>query len=266
MHRYLNLYFAFWRNCFRQALEFRVNFWSNVFTNLGWVLSLVIFMKIIFMNTKAVAGWSEAEMFVLVGTYSTLRGIADTLFYRNLSDLPNQIRTGMMDFILLRPVNSQFYMSLRYVALDNIGQLAGAVLLLWYGISITQQTIPITDLFAYVFLFICGIIIFYSISLITMTLSFWLIRLDNLFVALDTIYSIARTPIDVFKAWGQAPQFFLTYLLPIAFFAAMPVKALFGRPHLIETLIAGPIIAIIFLSISILFWNYATRVYSSASS
>jgi ABC-2 type transport system permease protein len=135
MRRYLRLYTAFWRNCFRQALEFRVNFWSNVFTNLGWVLSLVIFMKVIFMNTKAVAGWSEAEMFVLVGTYSTLRGIADTLFYRNLSDLPTQIRTGMMDFILLRPVNSQFYMSLRYVALDNIGQFAGAVLLLGYGLS-----------------------------------------------------------------------------------------------------------------------------------
>jgi ABC-2 type transport system permease protein len=99
-----------------------------------------------------------------------------------------------------------------------------------------------------------------------MTLSFWLIRLDNLFVALDTVYSVGRTPIDVFRAWGSAPQFFLSYILPIAFFAAMPVKALFGRANSAHLIIAGPALAVFFLSVSALFWSYATRSYSSASS
>ena len=113
MRRHLRLYRAFWRNCLRQAVEFRAHFWANLLTNVGWLFSLVLFMKLIYLNTRSVAGWSEGEMFLLVGTYSVMLGIADTLFYRNLSELPNQIRLGTLDFTLLRPVNSQFFLSLR---------------------------------------------------------------------------------------------------------------------------------------------------------
>ena len=76
-------------------------------------------------------------MFLLIGTYSVLRGAdGHALFYQNLSDLPNQIRLGTMDFhACCGPVNSQFFVSLRYVSLDNLGHLVGAVGLLGYGLS-----------------------------------------------------------------------------------------------------------------------------------
>ena len=72
MRRHLRLYRAFWRNCLRQAVEFRANFWANLLTNVGWLFSLVLFMKLIYLNTRSVAGWSEGEMFLLVGTYSVM--------------------------------------------------------------------------------------------------------------------------------------------------------------------------------------------------
>ena len=266
MRRHLRLYRAFWHNCLRQAVEFRANFWANVATNFAWLFSLVLFLKLIYLNTQSVAGWSEAEMFLLVGTYSILRGITDTLFYKNLSDLPNQIRLGTMDFTLLRPVNSQFFISLRYVALDNLGQFVGAIALVGYGLSRMQAHLTVLGLIGYVFLLLCGTVIFYALSLMTMTLSFWLVRLDNLFVAMDTIFAVGRTPVDVFRAWGAVPPFLLTYVLPLAFFAAMPVKALFR--HLTGPLpyIAGPLLALFLFTFSVFFWRYATRSYSSASS
>ena len=205
-------------------------------------------------------------MFVLVGTYSVLRGITDTFFYSNLSQLPDQMRLGTMDFVLLRPVNSQFFMSLRYVALDNVGQFVGAICVLAYGVSRNHHVVTAESLAAYIFLLLCAVVMFYSIALLLMTLSFWLVRIENLFILLETGFSLARTPIDVYRAIGQAPQFLLTYVIPIAFLAAMPVKALFGHLTDASTLIAGPSIALAFFVLSVLFWRYATRSYSSASS
>jgi ABC-2 type transport system permease protein len=266
MKRYFRLYIAFWRNCLRQAVEYRANFWSNVATNLGWLFSLVLFIKLVYINTNSVAGWTEAEMFVLVGTYSVLRGITDTFFYTNLSQLPDQMRLGTMDFVLLRPVNSQFFMSLRYVALDNLGHLIGSLGVLAYGISRNHQMVTASNVGGYLFLLLCAVVIFYSISLLLMTLSFWLVRIENLFVLLETGFSLARTPIDVFRAFGRLPQFVLTYVVPVAFLAAMPVKALFGHLNDASTMLAGVGLAALFFTLSVLFWRYATRSYASASS
>ena len=265
MRRHLRLYRAFWRNCLRQAVEFRANFWANLLTNVGWLFSLVLFMKLIYLNTRSVAGWSEGEMFLLVGTYSVMLGIADTLFYRNLSELPNQIRLGTMDFTLLRPVNSQFFVSLRFVALDGLGQLVGAAAMLAYGLARLPAPPSLPHLAAYLFLLGCGVVLFYAISLSVMTLSFWLVRLDNLFVALDTVFGLARTPTDVFRAFGRAAPFLLTYVLPLAFLATVPVRALSGALSA-PLLVAGPGLALAFLAASVLFWRFATRAYSSASS
>ena len=266
IRRHLRLYFAFWRNCLRQAVEFRANFWANILTNFGWLLVLVLFLKLIYSNTRSVAGWSEAEMFLLVGTYSTVRAIADTIFSKNLSEIPSQIQMGTMDFTLLRPVDSQFFISLRYVSLASIGQFVGALAMLSYGVSLARHNVEPIRLLAYLVLLACAVALFYAISLMTMTLSFWFVRLDNLFVALDTMFSVARTPIDVFRAWGRLPQLALTYILPLAFIATVPTKMLFGHVPLLLTIGSGIALAAGFLALSTLFWRFATRAYSSASS
>src|SRR3569833_65159 len=182
MRRHFRLYLALWRTCIRQAVEYRANFFSNVATNIGWLFTLILFLKLIYQNTQAVAGWTEPEMFILVGTYSVLRGITDTIFYSNLSQLPELMRLGTMDFVLLRPVNSQFFMSLRYVALDNVGQFVGAICVLAYGVSRNHHVVTAESLAAYIFLLLCAVVMFYSIALLLMTLSFWLVRIENLFI------------------------------------------------------------------------------------
>lgn len=265
MARHLRLYRAFVRNCLRQAVEFRANFWANVFTNIGWIAALVVFLKLIFHNTQSVAGWTEPEMFLLVGTYSLVRAISDTLFANNLSDLPNQIRLGTMDFNLLRPVDSQFLVSLRFVALDNLGQLIGAGSLLAYGLLRLGTALSPAGVAAYLALIVCAVLLFYSLSLMAMTLSFWLVRVENLYVALETVASMARTPVDVFRAFGRGAQFFLTYIIPLAFLAAVPVKTLFQRATPAEIGAGASLAAILFIA-SRLFWKFAVRSYSSASS
>jgi len=266
--RYIKLYAAFWRNCIRQAIEFRANFFANVAANLGWMLTIMIFIDILFRNTQSVAGWSKAEMLVLFGTYTAMRGLSNTLFYNNLSQLPNSIRTGTMDFILTKPVDSQFYVSLRYIGLDDLGQMVGGLFVVVYGWAILPNHPPISVglLAAFFGMLGCSLVLFYSMTLLMMTTAFWLVRLDNLMILGDMMFSIARTPIDIFRRLGVGVFFTLTYILPLAFIAALPVKTLFGQLPAEQILLEGVALSALFLTASIAFWRYATRAYSSASS
>jgi ABC-2 type transport system permease protein len=266
--RYLRLYGAFWRNSIRQAVEFRANFFANLFANFGWMMSLLVFLEIIYRNTQSVAGWTKPMMLVLFGTYSAMRGVSNMLFYNNLSQLPNFIRTGTMDFILTKPVNSLFYTSLRYIGLDDLGQTIGGLVIVGYGSLIlpTQHSASAATIAAFALMMVCSLVLFYSITLLMMTLSFWLVRLDNLMVLGDTVFSMARTPIEIFRQLGPGAYYLLTYVLPLAFIAALPVKALFGAPGTWPVLGEAILLAGLFFAGSSAFWRYATRAYSSASS
>jgi ABC-2 type transport system permease protein len=120
--------------------------------------------------------------------------------------------------------------------------------------------------FEYLGLIVCGVLLVYSMSILAMSLSFWLVRLDNLFVGLEMLFSVGRTPLDVFRAWGSAAPFVLTYVLPVAFLAAIPSRALFAPQTIPHALIAAPILTVAFLAASAAFWRTATRAYASASS
>ncbi|MBC8100970.1 MAG: ABC-2 family transporter protein, partial [Cytophagales bacterium] len=192
LRRYGRLYRVFARNNLVRELEFRGNFWGKVVTNIAWLFSFVLFLKILFANTDAVAGWNEGEVFLLFGTFMLSRALMDVLFTQNLSKIPEMIRMGTMDFVLTKPVPSQFYISTRYLSLDEIGSVLGALAVLGYGTFLTHATPSAFQIVAWLLLTFCGLIILYALQLLLMTLSFWFVRLENLSALVDTVVFVAR--------------------------------------------------------------------------
>jgi ABC-2 type transport system permease protein len=115
---------------------------------------------------------------------------------------------------------------------------------------------------AYLYLLLCGLLIYYGIYMLVMTLSFWLVHVENLAVLCDVVFHASRYPIDIFRgiAWRIA-----VYVVPLAFIASFPVRALFGK---LEPgwLVWGTILAIALPFASTLFWRFGLRHYGSASS
>ena len=262
LRRYGRLYRVFARNNVVRELEFRANFWAKVFTNLSWLLLNVLFLEVLFANTRSIAGWREGEVYVLLGTYMITRALMDILFTPNLGQIPTMIRMGTMDFVLTKPVPSQFFVSARYLSLDEIGSLVSAIAVLAYGVVKAGLTPSLGQFLAWGFLTLCGLALFYAIQFLLMTLSFWLIRLDNLTHLADIVVWNARYPIDVF---GRRLGLFFTYVLPLAFLATVPTLALKEGVKL-WWLVAGTLLTLLFLQLAARFWRYATRVYTSASS
>lgn len=259
---YWRLYTAFVRSSFVREAEFRANFWAKVLVNFIWMSFFVITLKMVYAHTETIAGWTEGEAMLLSTTCYVLDAIIGTLFWFGLSELPTLVRQGTLDFVLFKPVNSLFWVSLRRISLDHLGGLVGAGVLGLYSLSLLHQ-IPGLPYFLLYFVMVgCGVLIYYSFHVMMMTLSIWFVRVENLWVLTDVFVQIGRFPTDIFDTILR--RVFM-YIIPIAFLATIPSKALLGKTDL-SFLSFAILWALGFFIASQLFWRFALRSYTSASS
>lgn len=261
MH-YLRLFGLFVRTCAVKEMEFRGNFWMGTITNVMWVVTYLVFAQIIYANTDAVGGWTKGQMVMLLGTYTLSFGLIAVFFHRNLAELPSQVRLGTFDFTLLKPVNSQFFVSLRFLSFSEVGTAVSALIMVIYGAMLEGLRITPAGAALYMAMVLLGVVIFYSIFLMLMTTAFWFVRVDNLWTLAESVTQVARTPMHIY---GAATQRFFTFVLPLIFIAHVPSEVLFRGPEARDfALAAGIAVALLFVSNR--FWTFATRFYSSASS
>lgn len=262
MRRYFRLYRIFWENGLAREAEFRANFWANAVTNAVWLFFFVASIKVIYLNTPQIAGWSEPEAMVLTGTFGVIQGLFGVVAHRNLGRLPEMVRLGTLDFVVTKPVSSLFLVSTRFINLEGLGSTAGGMLVVLHGLSLAGKSPTLPHFAAYLFLALCGLILYYGVYALLMTLSFWLIRIENLAVLSDTLFDMARYPADIYRGWVRN---LFVYALPLALVASFPTQALFGRLSS-EWLLLSPTLAAAFLCASIMFWRIGVRAYSSAGS
>ncbi len=262
MKRYMRLYRLFWRNSFRREAEFRANFWAKVVTNVAWLAFFVLTVEVIYSQTSAVAGWSRAEGLMLSGICYFVTSVASLTFYPNLSQIPNLVQQGTMDFVFTRPIRSVFWVSFRFVNLDEIGSLLGAIALIAYSWRHLPNRPEMPEVAGFVVLVLAALVMLYALYLFMMSTAFWLVRVDNLVVLIDTMLYTARFPTDVFQ--GLARRLF-TWVLPVAFIATAPASVLAGKAG-INLVGWGAGLSALFLLAALRFWAFASRHYSSASS
>lgn len=108
----------------------------------------------------------------------------------------------------------------------------------------------------------CGVILLYALWFFTVTFSFWLVQVDTLDTLFYSVFETARYPVSFFKGLVRTA---LTFVFPVAFATTFPAEALLGAADL-RLLLVGLGLSALALSGTHLFWNYAVRHYSSASS
>ncbi len=243
-------------------MEFRQNFFLDFLVALVWILSQLLIIEIYFQFTNDIFGWKKTDVFVLVGMFRLAKSLFDLLPRRNLFGLSNAITKGDIDYVLTRPIDSQFFVTFRYINASEIsGVILGAAILL-YGISLhkillTPGLILIIMLGAFF-----GFVAYYSLMLIVVTISFYATRLNALPEIHDFISQTIRYPSDIFSRG----QLFLEILIfPIVIITTLPARIVLGKLPPVYILIE------IILSTAIAlgarwFWKISIRKYSSASS
>lgn len=261
MARYWRVYRTFFLSSLTRELEFKANFFARVLQNVVWTLYFIAVLIVIYSNTNSVAGWDRGDGVVLMATMFLMDAIAGA-FFMSLIEVPEQVRRGTLDFVITKPIDTQFWVSTRRFNLNQIGtMLVGCGMVgigLWLGGAVPS---PMQWL-AYGLGMIASLALFYSFNLFLMTLGIWLVRVDNLWVLSETVTLLARFPMEIY---GPVAQRFLTWVVPLAFLSFIPAQQLVKGLDFVG-LGVGLLWGLGALIMTRAFWRFALRSYTSASS
>ncbi len=264
--RYVRLIGAFCRYSLARELAFRGNFLIKILVELIWLAILIGFYALVFTKTSTVASWSEWEYLFFVGCYFTLEGLMETLFLENCSEFTELVRTGDLDYYLLKPIDEQFLLSFRkfdWSTAPNI-VLGGAVM----GIALWRLdwVFDPARVAAFVIVLACGTALAYSFMFMLASASVYFIRNQSLFELWWLVTSLMRYPREVFtRGWAWSLGWFFTFVIPMLLVVNVPARIMvkvFDPVMIGYTLVATVLAAFI----SRKFFRYALRRYRSASS
>ena len=262
-NKYFRIWLAFFRNTLSRDMEFKMNFILEFFIDFIYYGSLFFFFKVILQYQNSFGEFNQDAIIIFL----ILLYIIDSLYVfflgGNVFEVNNKVRTGDLDFILTKPINSQFFISFRYVnsyALISLSILSILLFKLIYTYHGNQ--ILFSNYFFCFLSVILGVVIFYSIEFIIACLAFWFRNFSYAGWLAGELIKYSRRPDSIYKNWFRK---ILLSILPMAMIVSIPARMLlFGLNS--KLLLLQFLIAIIFFYGSILIWNKGLIRYESASS
>src|SRR6201982_3921774 len=108
------------RNSLIRSMSFKINFLLWMLVEVLWFVGQIVFFSIIFANVDRIGDWSKWEVVLLVGTHQIIAQIFQAFFFVNIANIPELVRTGKLDSVLVLPIDSQFAVSTKQFGLDSI--------------------------------------------------------------------------------------------------------------------------------------------------
>ena len=258
MIRHARLLLALIRTCLVRELTFRASFVASLISSIGWSLIMLVFLTAVVGRVENLAGWELRDVYVLCGTFMVVQGITQFLFEVNMWSMPRYVREGTLDLLITKPVDSQFYVSCRYLRFSALGLLIPGIALIATG---ARPPFVAVDLLLYLAGALAGIFILYSVSFFLATWTIWFVRAE-LGGLIYGLFDVIRFPADIYP---RALRAVFTYGLPLVFIASVPTQTLQHRGSLWGSL-AGVLAAALAFLVARLFWRFALRFYASTGS
>jgi ABC-2 type transport system permease protein len=228
---YLGVFLTFARNSLIRDMTFRGNFLIECVTSVTWMAMNLGFYLIIFKYTRQIAGWDQYEFFAFLATTMIVNSLVQSFFMPNCEEVSELIRTGGLDFALLKPIDTQFLISLRKIEWAGLSNFAAGVVLL--AVSLSQMTqrsdTPLLlspwSLLLYAGFVLCGVVIMYSVMISLAATSIWLGQNRSLYDFWFYITNFSRYPMEIYDGpWGRPLQMIFTFVLPILLVVNVPAR------------------------------------------
>jgi ABC-2 type transport system permease protein len=259
--RYLRLLRLFARAEMQLAIEYRTDLALSLVEDLVLVFTSLAAVLILYDHTGVLNGWTLGQMIVLLGVYYMIQGAQGVLFETSFERFMEQVRLGTLDFILIKPVDSQFVISTRHIQVTHIGQLVLGAGVLGAGIAQVGEQITVPDALSFALTLVCGLLLVYSLLLVLSTLSFWFVRVENLLAIFWSFLDAGRFPVDLYPGWLRVT---LSTVVPIGIAVTVPAQAIAGRLDWVGfgAMLGGTVITFWFAG---WFWRRGLRSYTGAS-
>ena len=271
--RICRVWLTFLRNSLVREMTFRGNFVITVVTRAFWFAAQLTLFEIIYSNVITIGAppndWSRPEYFAFMATGMLINAIVESLFLPNCANFSELIRTGNLDFALLKPIDTQFLISFEKMDLAMLNQIPLAGALLAYSLYTIGRPISFNQVALYVLYVGAGVTILYSLMIALASTSVWFGRNQGLHDFWFYVTVFARYPRSIYNSGsfaGDAVQGVFTYVVPILLVVTLPARVLAKTLQNWELAAVGLIAAVAGLLISRTIFTWTLRHYRSASS
>jgi ABC-2 type transport system permease protein len=185
-----------------------------------------------------------------------------TVFSSNIWWLPFYINKGDLDYYLIRPISSLYFVSVREFSANSFVNLLIAAGFFIYSLMNYSGEITFLKFLFLVALIINGTLLHYTIQVLMVLPVFWTHSAKGF---IDLFYSLSMAMERPHRIYRGFLRIIFTTLLPFALIASFPA-ALFLEAFSGETLLHLILISGMMWGLLLLVWSKGLKAYSSASS
>ena len=270
---YRRVWLTFVRNALVREMTFRGNFLINLVTRAFWFAAQITLFEIIFRNVPEINGWTREQYFAFMATGMLINAFVEAFFMPNCANFSELIRTGNLDFVLLKPIDTQFLVSCEKVELAMINQMLFALGFLSYALYGIGEPITLLQVLAYVVYVIVGVAFFYSLMVSLAATSILFGRNQGLYDFWFYITVFARYPRSIWNGTdpnrleaGELLQGAFTWVVPILLVVTVPATVIAKSFDSWLLPLIGLCASLAGLVASRFIFNWSLRHYRSASS
>jgi ABC-2 type transport system permease protein len=243
-------------------MEFRVDFFFRVVMDICFYGMQLAFFSVIYRHTALLGDWDFPQVLIFISGFFLVDALHMTIFANNMWWLPFFVNKGDLDYYLVRPVSSLFFLSLRDFAANSFLNLIIALGISIWALTSYGGTLDAGRIAVYYLLILNGAFLYYIIHICFLIPVFWMHSARGMGEVFFAIQKYAERPEKIFQGFVRRA---LVTILPFSLIASTPAQVLFDGLDLRilahVTLVTGA--GFLFL---VWFWQRALRSYSSASS
>jgi ABC-2 type transport system permease protein len=249
----------------RSQLQYRLSFGLQAASS--FLISFLDFFAvlIVFHNVSRLGTWDVHQVALLYAISMISFALTDLLI-GHLDLLPQKVRDGTFDVLLVRPRSTLLQVAALDFQLRRLGKAIQGAIVLAYALATVHVhwtagralwlalTIPV------------GTVIFGAVWVTGSCIAFWTTEggeFTNAFTYGGNF--LTEYPIDVYSRWARR---LLAYVVPLAFVAYFPSLYVLGKPDRFglpgALRFAGPAVAVAACVVAGTVWRLAIRHYRSA--
>tara|TARA_Y100000589_G_scaffold332077_1_gene389047 strand:+ start:3417 stop:4211 length:795 start_codon:yes stop_codon:yes gene_type:complete len=262
INKYFRVYSHFNITSLAIEMEYKINIIIELITAIFGLIGSIFLLSIFFSNSNQIGNWTFEQALIIQGIYTVLNGITNTWFAPNLKEIVNYIREGTLDYVLIKPIDSQFWISFKRFSPTGLIEIFLGVCVLIICLDLNKISLNLYTFVLLIITIICSIIILYSLWFLISTTTIWFVKTWNATEVLRSFLYVGRFPLNSFSF---PLRIFFSTVIPITFITTIPSEVFLGTSTSLKILLEI-IVSSIFLVFSRKFWLYALRFYTSASS
>jgi len=261
----LAIYWRVWKMSGTNALQVAfVNRGTNLFFLLGksfrFLISL-LFLLLIKEQVTTVGGYTNDEMVVFFLTYQLIDVTSQSIL-RNVYQFGSQVKSGELDFLLIKPLNPLFRILTDKPDINDLLFLFPMTIGSAYLLSTLSLSITPLSAVLFAVLFINGLILALALHIFIVAIAVSIVEIEGVVWLYRDITALGRFPVTIYH---ESLRLALFFLVPIGLMTTVPAQVLLNT----KLSVSLPLVFVITgatLILSVLFWKYSLKKYSSASS